>query len=461
MKRTEDKIRRAFENATPNVLGTVLSQSCEEKGTVILMTEKKKNRFKFKEFAATAAAVVLLFGVGYFAAGMIGSQGQFSQGQNNDTKPQIISKETAEQIAFVDYFDYTLSSPEQQPTATTVLKEENDSIYYSVEFFYLDKIHTYSIDAYTGEIKDTDTRPFIGNTISWKDARDVALKHAGVKLENLTEMDIELEDQSFEISFEAQGPFIEYKYSIDIFSGNINRHSLEPLDKSDRPEMAISSAVLRYAAVDIVLEHAGIFRDDLIELDTEFEDGRYKIDFKTESGAFYYLIDALNLQILSPVSTIPTPNDGKITADAAIDLAVAHFGLNRSNVMFESCELDNDKSFPHYDVSFYCGGYEYECEVGINNREIRDAEKEPVEYGNASGSAQLNEMISQKKALELAIEHFKLERDKITSKECEIDDDDGKHLHYDVSFSYNGYEYDCEVDVYEGTIRNAEKERDD
>lgn len=462
MKRTENKIRKAFQNATPNVLNTVLSECCEEKGTVIPMTEKKKNKFKLKEFAATAAAVVLLFGVGYFAAGMIGSQGQFSQGQNNDTQPQIISKEKAEQIAFVDYFDYTISSPDVQPATTTELRYEADSTSYRVAFTFQDKSITYSIDAYTGEILDVDSFKITDIEISWKEARDAALSHAGVKLNKLTELDIEIENEPnglhYDVSFDTL--LQEFNYSIDAYSATVIRHSLEPLDSSKHPETRASCFMLRTKAVEIALNAAGVSIDDLMELDTDIEELRYEIEFKTESGTYAYEINVTNGEIISPVSTTPAVPDGKHSEKQALERAIEHFELEAKEIMGQSCVLDKDDEFPHYDVKFYHGSYEYECEVGLYNGEIRDAEKEPVEYGNASGSPQLNEMISQKKALELAIEHFKLERDKITNKECEIDDDSAK-LHYDVSFNYGGYEYECEVDATDGTVRNAEKELDD
>ncbi len=484
MKRTEKKIRKAFENATPNVLNTVLSQGCEEKGTVIPMTEKKKKNFKFKEFAATAAAVVLLFGVGYFAAGMIGTQGQFSQGPSSggqidattDSIAEFIGQTEAEQIALKDIFGDALKELNYSPIISSVLVETQDVPYYDVFINFSNLTYNYRIDAYKGNITQTNTR-FDKNekVISWKDARNNALKHTNlVELQYVTELEIEVDSRYgtvvYDISFEGSNYAYEYDYTIDAYEGNVLNYKVESI-KGEYPELTMEGIQPRHQCVDIALAHAGISKDDLIELDTGCKPGRYDIVFKTESGSHTYQIDATTGEILQPATSDPTPDpsptvppDGKITANDAINLAVEHFNLDRSNVMFESCGLDNDKNFPHYDVSFYCNGYEYECEVGIYSREIRDPEKEPMKYGDES-SGQIMPLITANEALELAAKHFKLDISKLKHTECETDHDDDHHdsenLHYDVSFEFEGYDYECEVDAFDGTIRNAEKERDD
>ena len=56
-----NKIRKAFEHATPNILDSVLSDCQEQKGT-INMTERKTNWNK--KLIAVAAALVLVIGLG-------------------------------------------------------------------------------------------------------------------------------------------------------------------------------------------------------------------------------------------------------------------------------------------------------------------------------------------------------------------------------------------------------------
>ena len=57
----EAKLKQAFEHATPNVLESVLSDCREQKGTVIMMKERKNN-WK-KRLVAAAAALALVIGL--------------------------------------------------------------------------------------------------------------------------------------------------------------------------------------------------------------------------------------------------------------------------------------------------------------------------------------------------------------------------------------------------------------
>ena len=56
-------IRQAFTHAAPNVLDSVLSECETQKGTVIVMTEKKKVHWGIK-LAAAAAMLALIIGIG-------------------------------------------------------------------------------------------------------------------------------------------------------------------------------------------------------------------------------------------------------------------------------------------------------------------------------------------------------------------------------------------------------------
>ena len=57
-------IRQAFTHAAPNVLDSVLSECGTQKGTVIVMTEKKKVHWGIK-LAAAAAMLALIIGIGF------------------------------------------------------------------------------------------------------------------------------------------------------------------------------------------------------------------------------------------------------------------------------------------------------------------------------------------------------------------------------------------------------------
>ena len=63
-KEVNKAVRQAFTHAVPNVLDGVLSECCEQKGTVIVMTEKRKLHWGVK-LAAMAAVLALVIAIGF------------------------------------------------------------------------------------------------------------------------------------------------------------------------------------------------------------------------------------------------------------------------------------------------------------------------------------------------------------------------------------------------------------
>ena len=65
-KEVNKAVRQAFTHAVPDVLDGVLSECREQKGTVIVMTEKKHLHWGIK-LAAMAAILALIIGIGFGA----------------------------------------------------------------------------------------------------------------------------------------------------------------------------------------------------------------------------------------------------------------------------------------------------------------------------------------------------------------------------------------------------------
>ena len=60
MNRTEKEIRNAFENATPDVLETVLLHDCPEKGIVIPATKRKFVPFMLRRILSALITLLLI-----------------------------------------------------------------------------------------------------------------------------------------------------------------------------------------------------------------------------------------------------------------------------------------------------------------------------------------------------------------------------------------------------------------
>lgn len=63
MNRTEKEIRNAFENATPDVLETVLLHDCPEKGIVIPAIKRKFVPFMLRRILSALITLLLIAGL--------------------------------------------------------------------------------------------------------------------------------------------------------------------------------------------------------------------------------------------------------------------------------------------------------------------------------------------------------------------------------------------------------------
>ena len=112
MSRMDRKIRRAFEHATPDVLGSVLIDYNTDRLVLEEVPSMKPKHSRFRQLAATAAAVALLLGVGAAAAIILGSGFTLGPGGDPALSTQgIISTEDTTPIGMespvVYYIDVT------------------------------------------------------------------------------------------------------------------------------------------------------------------------------------------------------------------------------------------------------------------------------------------------------------------------------------------------------------------
>lgn len=153
------------------------------------------------------------------------------------TEPETaITKEKALEIALADA---GLKQNEIQDLDIELDKDEG-TVHYDVDFEKDDKDYDYEIDAQTGEIlkKDVPKAPAATTTASSNTsssttsssknigrtkARDIALKHAGLKASQVRDLEVELDKEGgkthYDVDFEYNG--YDYDYEIDAVSGKI------------------------------------------------------------------------------------------------------------------------------------------------------------------------------------------------------------------------------------------------
>ena len=149
------------------------------------------------------------------------------------TEPETaITKEKALEIALADT---GLKQNEIQDLDIELDKDEG-TVHYDVDFEKDDKDYDYEIDAQTGEIlkKDVPKAPAATTTsastsssssknIGRTKAKDIALKHAGLKASQVRDLEVELDKEGgkthYDVDFEYNG--YDYDYEIDAVSGKI------------------------------------------------------------------------------------------------------------------------------------------------------------------------------------------------------------------------------------------------
>lgn len=162
-------------------------------------------------------------------------------------------------------------------------------------------------------------------------------------------------------------------------------------------------------AIAIALKDAGFKEADVTGLHAELErdDGItiYDVDFYKDAKEFDYEIHAENGQILKPVkkpastessstgssstgssssgsssggsaSTGSSSASKTITKDEAMNKALSHAGLKKSQVSRLRAELDKDDGVSVYEVDFETAEWEYEYEINAKTGKIRKAEKD-------------------------------------------------------------------------------------
>lgn len=150
------------------------------------------------------------------------SQNQSSSSNKTTSSTSNISESKAKSIAMNN-------AGVSSVTNYTIQKDYDDGVLeYDIEFVANNKKYEYTIRASDGAILDKDTENVSSAKITGNDAKNKALNHAGVSYKDIRDMDVELENNYYEVSFETST--YEYDYKIDASSGKVIHHEKEKND---------------------------------------------------------------------------------------------------------------------------------------------------------------------------------------------------------------------------------------
>lgn len=262
---------------------------------------------------------------------------------------------------------------------------------YEVEFKTGGMEYEHLINAITGEIiedkqklDDDDDITVPENAINAQKARGIALEHAGVAAENVTDFEIDLDRKNgvalYEVEFRAGDT--EYDYVINAQTGEVISFKKKQEKNTSAPEQ--QAEITPVKAGEIAFEHAKVSRGEAVDYRSklENEDGVwvYEIEFRVGNTEYEYEIDAETGRIISAEKETKNETgqggEVRLTGSQAVAEALEHAGLSASQVKELECELDYEDGKPIYEIEFKYGNTEYEYEISAYDGSVVSSKTE-------------------------------------------------------------------------------------
>ena len=241
-------------------------------------------------------------------------------------------------------------------------------------------------------------------------------------------------------------------------------------------------------AIDIVLNHAGVSRENAVmfgtpSLDEENGKPHYDIEFGYNGFEYDYEIavdDGAVLKAEKEAEKVEAPvkektpeksempvskedksnnNNGYISVEAAKQKALDDAGVKAEDAVFLKAYYDSDDLVPHFEIKFESNGYEYEYEIKASDGSVleKDIDKERNSVKTTFAS---KEYISAEKAKSIAYDHASVKAADVKSSKADLDRDD-LIAHYDVEFVVGDFEYEYEINAESGKVIASDKEIND
>lgn len=495
-----EKLRQAYEHATPDVLDAVLSDCNEQKGRVVSMTTEKKKKTWLRPLIAAAACLCLLLGGGfglksYRVNHMVDAT--VSLDVNPSVELQVNQKERVLNVK--------------------ALNEDGRIIVGNMDLSgsSLDV----AVNALIGSMLQNGYLNELANSILISVDNDDLVRGADLQARLSAEVDRLLQTDSFSASVlsqtvvrssELQQMAEQYGITLgkaQLIQDILSRSTLHTFDElaplsinelnlllGKETAAATQVTVVGTAsekgyigeakAKTVALERAGVTESELllykIGLDTHDGTMVYDVEFTTDSYEFDCDVNAKTGEIVKfekeyngvapavsaqPDTAQPNTNQtaGEITVEEAKTIALNHAGVKAADATFIQAKRDYDNGRSVYEIEFVVAsgnGYlEYDYDIATADGSIvsfdYDIEGYAAPVTAQPAATQAKGSITVEEAKTIALNHAGLTADAVTFVQAKQDYDDGR-LVYEIEFvttSNNGYlEYNYEIDAATGSI---------
>ena len=495
-----EKLRQAYEHATPDVLDAVLSDCNEQKGRVVSMTTEKKKNAWLRPLIAAAACLCLLLGGGfglksYRVNHMVDAT--VSLDVNPSVELQVNQKERVLNVKAMN-------------EDGRIIVGDMDLSGSSLDV---------AVNALIGSMLQNGYLNELANSILISVDNDDPVRGADLQARLSAEVDRLLQTDSFSASVlsqtvvrssELQQMAEQYGITLgkaQLIQDILSRSTLHTFDElaplsinelnlllGKETAAATQVTVVGTAsekgyigeakAKTVALERAGVTESELllykIGLDTHNGTMVYDVEFTTDSYEFDCDVNAKTGEIVKfekeyngvapavsaqPDTAQPNTNQtaGEITVEEAKTIALNHAGVKAADATFIQAKRDYDNDRSVYEIEFVVAsgnGYlEYDYDIATADGSIvsfdYDIEGYAAPVTAQPAATQAKGSITVEEAKTIALEHAGLTADAVTFVKAKQDYDDGR-LVYEIEFvttSGNGYlEYDYEIDAATGSI---------
>lgn len=401
-KNIENMLRSAVSHAAPDARDAILSACDNEKGKVIYMEKKRSS--PLRGFAAVAAVLVLII-AGVFAVKNLGAP--------SDTLAAVVSLDVNPSIELnVDKDEKIISAKGLNDDGRRVLGDmELDGSSLEV-----------AVNAVIGSMLKNGYLDDMANSI--------LVSVSGVNGYDADKLRSTLAD---DVNRQLE--------NCSVLSQNVSNADSDTVKLADKYGITVGKAALIRQIVAADSRHSF---EELAPLS----------------------INELNLiadgKTLSGIASVGAAASAKayIGRDAAVDAALGHAGVTRSEVRKLDVDLDYEHGSMVYEVEFKVGTAEYEYDIGAADGDIVWYEIErdgTVEQGGSAIDGKA--AISMDDAKTAALNHAGLTASQVTHLKAELDREGGK-LVYEIEFKSGGHEYEYVIDAATGAVIKSEKEHD-
>lgn len=174
-------------------------------------------------------------------------------------------------------------------------------------------------------------------------------------------------------------------------------------------------------------------------------------------------INELNVLLSAKEAQTEVSKSGEVStkayigAEKALEIALAHAGVQKGAVKDIEVELDFKRGIMVYEVEFKTGGMEYEHLINAITGEIIE-DKQKLDDDNDDAIVPEN-AINAQKARSIAFEHAGVAAENVTDFEIDLDRKNGVTV-YEVEFRAGDTEYDYVINAQTGEVVSFKKKRE-